>query len=236
MWQPLQFSTYQWVVDLGEAPFGVSFPSWYSEDEAPAQVRVLAWDLAITLAPFEPLDLATNMCIALKVAFLLAITSLKRVGDLRALLVASSCIEFAPGRVKAILHSRSGYVPKVPTNVARSTFLQALYPPPHVSAEQEKLHLLCPVRALDIYISKTSQWRKTDQLLVCFGPPKKKCPATKQTISRWIVEAISMAYVVRGLPSPLQVRAHSTQSVASSSALLSGASLQEVCDHPCTHL
>lgn len=39
-----------------------------------------------------------------------------------------------------------------------------------------------------------------------------------------------MAYEVHGSPSPLQVRANSTRSVASTRVLLSGASLQEVCD------
>lgn len=54
-----------------------------------AQVRAPAWDLAVTLeglslAPFEPLDSALDKCIALKMAFLLVITSLKRVRDLQA--------------------------------------------------------------------------------------------------------------------------------------------------------
>jgi len=51
-----------------------------------SQIRVPARALAITLkwlslAQFEPLDLATDMCIALKMPFLFTITSLKKVGD-----------------------------------------------------------------------------------------------------------------------------------------------------------
>jgi len=66
-----------------------------------SQVRVPSWDLSITLeglslALFEPLELAANMCIDLKMVFPLAITSPKRLGDLQALSVASSCIEFSP--------------------------------------------------------------------------------------------------------------------------------------------
>jgi len=110
-----------------------------------------------------------------KVAFLLAITSLKRVGDLQALSVAPSCLEFAPFNVKAILHPRPGYVPKVPSNVARSIILQAFHSPPHVSDEQAKLNLLCPVRALEIYLRRTSGWRKSDQLLVSLGLQKGVC-------------------------------------------------------------
>ncbi len=31
-------------------------------------------------------------------------------------------------------------------------------------------------------------------LFVCYGPPKKGLPATKHTLSRWIVDAIFSAY------------------------------------------
>ena len=69
-----------------------------------------------------------------------------------------------------------------------------------------------------------------DQLLVSFGSPKKGLPASKQTISNSIVQAIATAYQVRNLPSPMTVRAHSTRGMASSVALLSGVSLQEICE------
>lgn len=73
--------------------------------------------------------------------FLLATLSLKRVGDLQALSVAPSCLEFVPGGVKAILYPRPGYVPKVPTNVVRPVVLQAIHPP-QVSAGRGELQLL----------------------------------------------------------------------------------------------
>jgi hypothetical protein len=49
-------------------------------------------------------------------------------------------------------------------------------------------------------------------------------------MSKWVVEAISLAYESAGQPSPLAVRARSTRSMAASKALLSGVSLSEVCD------
>ncbi len=81
-----------------------------------ARTRVLTWDLAIvlqglSLAPFEPLEEAPAKFLTLKALFLLAISSLKRIGDLQALSVAPSCLEFAPGKVEAFLHPRPGYVP-----------------------------------------------------------------------------------------------------------------------------
>jgi hypothetical protein len=118
----------------------------------------------------------------------------------------------------------------VPSNVAQSTVLQAFHPPPHVSAEEERLHLLCPVRALRVYLERSSSWRRSDQLLVCFGSPRKGLPASKQTISNWIVQAITLAYRVRDLPSPLAIRAHSTRGIASSRALHVGVPIHEICE------
>lgn len=56
--------------------------------------RVPSWDLSVVLegfsnAPFEPLESASVKLLTLKVAFLIAITSLKWVGDLQALV---SCL------------------------------------------------------------------------------------------------------------------------------------------------
>ncbi|XDV34775.1 hypothetical protein PO909_004902, partial [Leuciscus waleckii] len=223
------------VGTLGTHPLIIRFLRGARRMRPAIQPRVPTWDLAVvleglSLAPFEPLDKVSEKFLSFKVAFLLAIASLKRVGALQALTVAPSCLEFAPGRVRAILHPRPGYVTKVPTNIARSIILQAFHPPPHVSADQAKLHLLCPVWALEAYVHRTSGWRKSDQLFVYFGLSKKGSLVSKQTISKWIVEAISSAYEVRNLPSPLLIKAHSTRGVASSRALLAGVSLQEVCD------
>lgn len=134
------------------------------------QAKVPTWDLAVvieglSLAPFEPLESASEKFLTLKVSFLLKIKSLKRVGDLHTLSISPPCLEFAHGRMKAVLHPKLGYVPKVPCNVVRSTIVQAFHPLPHVSAEQETLHLLCPIQELEIYVQKSSCCRKSDQLL-----------------------------------------------------------------------
>lgn len=70
----------------------------------------------LTEVLFEPIESVSEK-------FLLTITSLKRVGDLKALSVAPSCLKFAFGMVKAFLHPKIVYVPKVPTNVACSIVL-----------------------------------------------------------------------------------------------------------------
>ncbi len=61
---------------------------------------VPSWDLSVVLeglvtAPFEPLESASDRILTLKVVLLLALTSLKRVGDLQAFSVSETCMDFA---------------------------------------------------------------------------------------------------------------------------------------------
>ncbi|KAL0153324.1 hypothetical protein M9458_051362, partial [Cirrhinus mrigala] len=89
--------------------------------------------------------------------------------------------------------------------------------------------LLCPVRALRIYVDRTRSFRRSEQLFVCFEGQQKGNPVSKQRLAHWVVDAISLAYESQGEPCPLGVRAHSTWSVASSYALAHGASLADIC-------
>ncbi len=157
----------------------------------------------------------------------MAITSLMRIGDLQALSISPSCLDFAPGLVKVILHPHPNYLPKVPW-IRSFLKLSALRRSRH--RRQERLHLLCPVRALHIYVHRTSQWCKSEQLFICYGGCNRGVAATKHTVSHWVRDAIALAYEARGQASPLTVRAHSTRGVASSMALARGAPLQQVCD------
>ncbi len=67
-----------------------------------------------------------------------------------------------------------------------------------------------------MYVNLSSQRRKSIQLLVCFGAGRRGLAAYKHAISHWVRDAISLAYEVHGLPSPLGNKAHSTRVVASS--------------------
>lgn len=64
----------------------------------PTRATVPSWNLSIELeglvgAPFEPLESAPVKLLTLKMVFLMAITSLKRIGDLQALelVICKSC-------------------------------------------------------------------------------------------------------------------------------------------------
>ncbi len=199
-------------------------------------MAVPSWDLSVVLeglvtAPFEPLESAPEQILTLKVTLLLALTSLKRVGDLQALSVSELCMDFAPGLVKVTLRPRPGYIPNVLSTSFRSQVvtLHSFHPPPFASSEDEKLHMLCPVRALKLYVDRFKVWRKSSQLLVCFGAGRRGLATSKQRISHWVRDTISLAYEARNFPSPLSLWAHSTRGVASSQALFSGVPLENIC-------
>ncbi len=71
--------------------------------------------------------------------------------------------------------------------------------------------------------------KKSPQLLVCFGAGRRGLATSKHRISHWVRDAISLAYEVGGLPSPLSVRKHSTRNVASSQALFKRVLLEDIC-------
>ncbi len=116
-------------------------------------------------APFETLESAPGRILTLKVTLLLALTSLKRVGDLQALSVSEMCVDFTLGLVKVTLRSRPGCVPKVLSASFHSQVvtLQSFHPPPFASGKDERLHMLCPVQALKIYVDRSSLWRNSPQ-------------------------------------------------------------------------
>ncbi|KAL0173082.1 hypothetical protein M9458_033393, partial [Cirrhinus mrigala] len=222
-------------VSVGKNPLVIRFLRGVLRLRPPTRPRVPSWDLTVVLEalckpPFEPLEEIPIRFLTIKTVLLLALTSLKRVGDLQALSVAPSHLEFSPGNIKAFLYPRPGYVPKVPTHPPQPVVLQAFCPPPFREPDQQKLNCMCPVRALDAYVHRAALWRKSEQLFVCYGPPKKGSPASKETLSRWIVDAISTAYESSDLPSPLGVKAHSTRALGASKAFSAGVPIQDICN------
>ena len=193
------------------------------------------WDLAVVLDgllkhPFEPLESADIKILSLKTVLLIALTTAKRVSDIHALSVDHDCMQFSDDgrsvRLKPNLQFRTKTlrIPEVPLK------LTAFHPPPFTTAEDERLHGLCPVRALRLYVQATKDTRSTNQLFVSFKPGARNLAVTRPSVSRWVVEAITMAYVSAGMPVPGKLRAHSTRGVATSWALTRGVSVQEICD------
>ncbi|XP_052430666.1 uncharacterized protein LOC127971591 [Carassius gibelio] len=201
-----------------------------------ARRMVPLWDLSTVLEalsqhPFEPLEAIGLKFLSLKTALLLALVSAKRVSDLQALSVSPSFLQFSAGFTRVSFRPNPAFVPKVVDSSYRcqTTDLSAFHPPPFSSPEEGRLNALCPVRALRVYVERTAGFRKNDQLFVSWATPHKGKPLSRQRLSHWIVEAISLAYACRGSQPPEGLRAHSTRGMATSWALLRGVSVQEIC-------
>ncbi len=95
--------------------------------------------------------------------------------------------------------------------------------------EAQELLLLCPVRALKMYIGRSTPFRLSKQLFVSFSNYTKGHSVTKQILSKWIVDAILLVYSSLGLECPMGVQAHSTRGVDSSWVWSSGVSITEIC-------
>ena len=208
--------------------------------------RAAAWDLPLVLqalsqAPFEPMAGASLSSLSMKTAFLLAVTTAKRVSELHALSISDACLRWKASDSGVTLWPNVSFLPKVlpPSYSNQAIELAAFHPPPFTSEAEERAHLLCPVRALRLYIQATQGFRRSEQLFVCYGARNRGCALSKQRLSHWVVDTIRKAYEVAGKPAPSDIICHSTRGVATSWAAMRGVSLTDVCaaaswTAPCT--
>ncbi len=189
----------------------------------PAQaLRAPAWDLPLLLEalcqpPFEPLAQTELRWLPVKTAFLLAIILAKRVGELHVLSLSDACLRWNPDGSGVSLWPNTAFLPKVlsASNLNRPIHLAQFNPP----EGEERLKLLCPVWALQAYIDATMSMRRSEQLFLCYGGPRKGCGPSKQRLAHWIVDVITNAYKRIGYPLPPGLRCHSTRSISTSWAL-----------------
>ncbi|XP_058483844.1 uncharacterized protein LOC131459867 [Solea solea] len=197
---------------------------------------VPSWDLPMVLEalsglPFEPLEFADLKVLSLKTILLLALTSASRIGELHALSVHDSCMQFSADYGKVILRPNPAFVPKVSDSAYSCSTLEllAFHPPPFAGEDEKRLNALCPVRALRIYVDRTKGFRKSNQLFVSWAPSHRGRAPTRQRLSHWVVQAIILAHESRGLQPPDGLRAHSTRGIATSWALFRGVSVRDIC-------
>ena len=166
---------------------------------------------------FEPLQTTELSWLSMKTAFLLAITLARRVGELHASSVGKDCLQWHPEGSGVTLWPNPSFLPKTLSStftnqpLSLAAFESALEEGQGLSAE-----LLCPVRTLRTYITRTTV------LFVCHTGPRRGQALSRQRLSKWIAETIQHAYRHSGSPAPQHVRAHSTRSVATSWASLTG--------------
>ncbi len=111
----------------------------------------------------------------------------------------------------------------------QSVDLITFHPPHFSSPEEERLHSLCPVRALYAYVQRTRTLRKSNQLFVSWVDSYKGKPILRQCLSYWVVKTIVFCYNNANMEPLIGLRAHSTRGMATSWVLFGGISIQEIC-------
>ncbi|XP_077111814.1 uncharacterized protein LOC143767393 [Ranitomeya variabilis] len=195
--------------------------------------QIPQWDLtlvldALTQSPFEPLQTASLKHVSLKTILLVALVSARRVSDLHALSVDPPFLSVTSDRI--VLKTDPCYLPKVATSFHRSQeILLPTFYENHSTPEEARLHTLDVKRAILTYIERTKDWRESRALFVSFQGKNKGSRVTKCTLSRWIRDAIILAYRSKGRDPPLHIGAHSTRAVSTSWAERANVPIHLIC-------
>ena len=124
-------------------------------------------DWRLDVASYERRPSADMKFMSMKMAFLLAITSIKCISELRALSVDPSCCHFRDKGHRVSLRMNPAFLLKAISEVTlnQTVELEAFHPPPFSTEEDRKLNLLCPVRALRNYNDRTKTVRKSASVM-----------------------------------------------------------------------
>lgn len=192
-------------------------------NKRPPQKRLApSWSIndvltSLCQAPYEPMQNAPLEHLTHKTLFLVAAASARRRSELHALTVKRGYIRFDPAGVRLL--PDPGFLSKnqSPSFVPGEIFLPSIATTSSIREDR----LVCPVRALKWYIEKTKAVRTSDKLFVIPRPPFQ--PASKDTISKWLVRLITPHASQED-----QVRAHDVRAHTTSSAWFRGVPMDEI--------
>ncbi|XP_078246058.1 uncharacterized protein LOC140704554 [Pogona vitticeps] len=199
----------------------------------PVRAPIPQWSLTLVLNalmkhPFEPMSSCDLKFLSLKTLFLVAITSARRASELAALRSDSPYLQFYKDKV--VLFPDISFLPKVVSefHLNQPISLPTLFSDPSSDIER-MLHSLDVKRALSYYISRTRDFRASHKLFLCYYGSRKGSAASAPALSRWLVSTVVLAYQLSKKDVPEGIRGHSTRSMATSTALLRGVDLPDIC-------
>ena len=185
----------------------------------PVELRPPAWDVSLVLqsltgAPYEPLRTCEERFLAQKTLFLLALASAKRIGELHAL---SYRVSHTRDWGEVSFAFVTGFVAKTQDPSSLAPRFEGFTVPALTNARMNRNgRLLCPVRAVKVYLDRTAPHRpRCERLFVSAGRSKKEI--SKTTVSFWLRKTISRAYELSGTALPVPApRARETRGIAPS--------------------
>ena len=184
----------------------------------PVELRPPAWDVSLVLrsltgAPYEPLRTCEERFLAQKTLFLLALASAKRIGELHAL---SYRVSHTRDWGEVSFAFVTGFVAKTQDPSSLAPRFEGFSVPALTYARKNRNgRLLCPVRAVKVYLDRTAPHRpRCERLFVTAGRSKK---ISNTTVSFWLRKTISRAYELSGTALPVPApRARETRGIAPS--------------------
>ena len=185
----------------------------------PVELRPPALDVSLVLqsltgAPYEPLRTCEERFLAQKTLFLLALASAKRIGELHAL---SYRVSHTRDWGEVSFAFVTGFVAKTQDPSSLAPRFEGFTVPALRNARKNRNgRLLCPVRAVKVYLDRTAPHRpRCERLFVTAGRSKKEI--SKTTVSFWLRKTISRAYELSGTALPVPApRARETRGIAPS--------------------
>ena len=191
------------------------------------------WDLAFVLshmckAPFEPLVKASLFHLSVKTVFLVTLATARRVSEVHAFAIDSDHLRFSNLDGSLILRTQVGFLAKnqLPLRAPDSITIPNLS---NFCRKSDNFNrMLCPVRAVKIYLNKTKSLRKHRKRL--FIPTQGDQDLAKSTLSRWVKYAIKHAYdSISKNPNRLfKPRAHELRALSASWAYMNYIPLEEI--------
>ena len=191
----------------------------FSRSVNPVELRPPAWDVSLVLqsltgAPYEPLRTCDERFLAQKTLFLLALASAKRIGELHAL---SYRVSHTRDWGEVSFAFVTSFVAKTQDPSSLAPRFEGFTVPALPNARKNRNgRLLCPVRAVKVYLDRTAPHRpRCERLFVTAGCSKKEI--SKTTVSFWLRKTISRAYELSGTALPVPApRARETRGIAPS--------------------
>ena len=185
----------------------------------PVELCPPAWDVSLVLqsltgAPYEPLRTCEECFLAQKTLFLLALASVKRIGELHAL---SYRVSHTRDWGEVSFAFVTGFVAKTQDPSSLAPRFEGFTVPVLPNARKNRNgRLLCLVRAVKVYLDRTASHRpRCERLFVIAGRSKKEI--AKTTVSFWLRKTISRAYELSGTALPVPApRARETHGIAPS--------------------
>ncbi|XP_071084229.1 uncharacterized protein [Haliotis cracherodii] len=205
--------------------------SFRLEDQK-TKFRPPAWDLNVVLRglrgpPFEPLNASSFYDLTKKTMFLLALATAARVSELHAIDITR--VRFEHGTHGTVhLGLCWDFIAKnqLPGQPDRSFTIPPIST--IVGSEDEGELLLCPVRALRIFIRRSKTRRGSRKRLFIPVSTTSTTEVSRNTISLWLRAVILQAYSIANLDPPRTNNPHEIRALASTMALHSNCTIKTI--------